>query len=141
MARPDPYRGFRFIVEINGTQAGGFQTISGIERQTHVEPYREGGVNNFEHQLVVKTTYPPLVLKRGLVDTWLWDWHQEVIEGRVQRRTVSVLLLDENGKEAWRWICDKAYPAKWTGGELDATASTLSTESIELVHHGITRQK
>ena len=68
MARPDPFRLFRFVVEIDGTEAGGFQAVSGVERQTQVEPYREGGVNDFEHQLALKTTYPPLVLKRGLVD-------------------------------------------------------------------------
>jgi phage tail-like protein len=140
MARPDPYRGFRFVLEVDGTEAGGFQTVSGIERQTEIEPYREGGVNDFEHQLVVKTTYPALVLKRGLVDTGLWDWHQDVIAGEIERRTISVLLLDDAGDEAWRWICVGAYPAKWTGAELDAMAEAVATESVELVHHGITRQ-
>ncbi|MGY1701259.1 phage tail protein [Geodermatophilus sp. SYSU D00766] len=141
MARPDPYRVFRFVVEIDGTEAGGFRAVSGVERQTQVEPYREGGVNDFEHQLVAKTTYPPLVLQRGLVGACLWDWHQEVIAGRVQRRTVSILLLDEAGQEAWRWICVGAYPVKWTGAELDALSDSVATESVELAHHGITRQR
>src|SRR4249920_1566176 len=140
MARSDPLRSFRFVVEVDGAVAGGFQSVSGIERQTDIEPYREGGVNDFEHQLVVKTTYPALVLKRGLVDTWLWDWHQAVIGGTIERRTISVLLLDGAGDEVWRWVCEKAYPAKWTGAELDAMADTVATESVELVHHGITRQ-
>jgi phage tail-like protein len=140
MSRPDPYRAYRFVVEVDGTEAGGFQAVSGVERQTAVEPYREGGVNDFEYQLVVKTTYPALVLKRGLVDSWLWDWHQDVIAGTVERRTVSVLLLDDAGDEAWRWVCVGAYPAKWTGAELDAMATGVATESVELVHHGITRQ-
>ena len=141
MARPDPFRLFRFVVEIDGTEAGGFQAVSGVERQTQVEPYREGGVNDFEHQFALKTTYPPLVLKRGLVDGWLWDWHQEVISGRVQRRTVSVVLLDEAGQEAWRWVCAAAYPARWSGAELDAMSGAVATEAVELVHHGITRQR
>ena len=140
MARPDPYRAFRFLVEIDGTEQGGFESVGGLERQTEIEPYREGGVNDYEHQLVTKTTYPPLSLKRGLVDEWLWDWHQDVIAGTVQRRTVSVILLDERGDEAWRWICAGAYPAKWVGAELNALNSAIATESVELVHHGITRQ-
>jgi phage tail-like protein len=140
MARPDPYRNFRFVVEVDGTEAGGFQTISGLERQTEIEPYREGGVNDFEHQLVIKTSYPALVLRRGLVDSALWDWHQAVIAGAVKRRTISVLLLDDAGEEAWRWVCEGAYPAKWTGAELDAMANEVATESVEFVHHGITRQ-
>jgi phage tail-like protein len=140
MSRPDPFRLFRFVVEVDGTEAGGFQTIGGIERQTKIEPYREGGVNDHEQQLAVGTTYPALVLKRGLADVSLWDWHQDVIAGVIQRRTVSVVLLDDSGNEAWRWICVGAYPAKWTGAELDAMSAAVATESVELVHHGITRQ-
>jgi phage tail-like protein len=138
--RADPYRQFRFVLEIDAAEAGGFQAVSGVERQTEIEPYREGGVNDFEHQMAIKTTYPPLTLKRGLADPWLWDWHQEVINGEITRRTVSVLLLDDSGEEAWRWICVGAYPAKWTGAELDAMGAAVATESVELVHHGITRQ-
>ena len=139
MARPDPYRVFRFVVEIDGTEAGGFQSVAGIERQTQIEPYREGGVNDYEHQLAVKTTYPALTLKRGLVDPWMWNWHQDVIAGRIARRTVSVLLLDPAGEEAWRWVVVGAFPAKWTGAELEALTAAVATESVELVHHGITR--
>lgn len=140
MTRPDPYRGFRFRVEIDGLVAGGFRSVSGMERQTTIEPYREGGVNHFEHQLAVKTTYPALTLSKGLVETTMWDWHQEVVDGSVSRRDVTISLLDESGHEAWRWVCEKAYPAKWSGADLDATTGALATESVELVHHGITKQ-
>ena len=137
--RIDPFRGFRYLVEIDGTEQGGFQSVSGLERVTEIEPYREGGVNDHERQLAVKTTYPPLVLTRGLTDTWFWDWHQDVITGDIQRRTVSVALLDDEGSEVWRFICNNAYPSKWTGGELNAETSAVATESVELVHHGLRR--
>jgi phage tail-like protein len=140
MPRPDPYRAYRFRVEIGGTQQGGFQSVSGLERVCEIEPYREGGVNDFEHQLVTKTTYPPLILKRGLVDEYLWDWHQDVINGEVERETLSIVLINESDEEAWRWICVGAYPAKWTGAELDATSNGIATESVEFVHHGLIRQ-
>lgn len=140
MPRSDPYRAFRFRVEIDGLVAGGFRSVSGIERQTTVEPYREGGVNHFEHQLAVKTTYPVLTLQRGLVETTLWDWHQDVVDGSVTRRDVTISLLDERGEEAWRWVCVGAYPSKWAGADLDATSGAIAAESVELVHHGVTKQ-
>jgi phage tail-like protein len=140
VARPDPYRAFRFLIEIQGLVQGGFRTVSGIERQTTVEPYREGGVNDFEHQFAVKTTFPPLSLQQGLVDTTLWDWHQDVIDGSITRRDVTIELLDETGRQAWRWVCQGAYPAKWSGADLDAVSGSIATESVELVHHGIRRQ-
>lgn len=140
MSRPDPYRAFCFLVEIDGTEQGGFQTVSGIERETKIEAYREGGVNDHEHQHAGLTTYPPLKLKRGLVDPALWDWHQDVIAGTVQRKAISVALLDEVGDEVWRWVLAGAYPSKWTGAELDAGQSALATETVEFVHQGLTRQ-
>ena len=140
MARPDPYRAFRFQVEIDGLVAGGFRSVSGLERQTTIEPYREGGVNHFEHQLAVKSTYPALTLQRGLVETTLWDWHQDVLDGTVLRRNVTISLLDESGDEAWRWVCEDAFPARWSGADLDATSGALAAESVEFVHHGITKQ-
>jgi phage tail-like protein len=140
MAHPDPYRAFRFRIEIGGIDRGGCQTVSGLVRQCKIEPYREGGINDFEHQLVIQTTYPPLVLKRGLVDTQLWDWHQAVIDGKVERKTVSIVLLNDAGEEAWRWICLDAFPSKWSGVDLDATANAIATESVEIVHQGLRRQ-
>jgi phage tail-like protein len=140
VARPDPFRAYRFLVEIDGTEQGGFQTVSGIERDTKIEPYREGGVNDHERQIAGLTTYPALKLKRGLVDSQLWEWHQDVIAGTVRRKTISVVLLDDVGGEAWRWVVAEAFPSKWSGAELDAGQSTLATEAVEFVHHGLTRQ-
>src|SRR5262249_10395375 len=128
MPRPDPYRAFRFQVEIENTQQAGFQTVSGLERETKTEPNPEAEVNEFEPQLPGVTTYPPLTLKRGLVDPALWSWHQDVIEGRIERKTIAVILLDEVGGEAWRWVVADAYPVKWTGPELDAAASAVAAE-------------
>jgi len=134
----DPYRAFRFLVEIQGLQVGGFQSVSGLERATKIEPYREGGVNDHELQHAGLTTYPPLRLKRGLADRTLWAWHRDVIAGNIRRKVMSVMLLDEAGAEKWRWICVGAYPAKWTGADLDAQQSVVATETVEFVHHGLT---
>jgi phage tail-like protein len=137
MLGTDPYRAFRFLVEIQGLEVGGFQSVSGLERETKIEPYREGGVNHHEVQHAGLTTYPPLRLKRGLADPMLWAWHQAVILGQIQRMVMSVVLLSEARIEAWRWIFIDAYPSKWTGADLDATQNALATETVEFVHHGL----
>src|SRR5688572_17126966 len=120
MMRADPYRAYRFRVEVDATEQGGFQSVGGLARESNIETFREGGVNTFEHQLVTLTTYPTLVLKRGLVDRDLWEWHERVILGDVERKTISIVLVGEGGNEAWRWVVQSAFPSKWTLGELDA---------------------
>jgi len=136
----DPYRNFRFRIEAQSLDRGGVQSVTGLERTTEVEPYREGGVNDHDRQLITKTTQATLVLKRGLLDTWFWDWHEDVVRGDIERRTISVILLNEIGEEAWRWVCADAYPVKWGSSDLDAVASAMAIESVELVHHGLTKQ-
>lgn len=139
MARSDPYRGFRFRVEFDQVQHGGFSRVKGIVRETRYESYREGGVNDYEHKLATLTSYGPLVLERGLVDDYLWSWHEAVVEGRIKRRNLTVALRDANDDEVWRWLVEAAFPVKWTGTDLDGNSAQVVVESVELAHHGIRR--
>ena len=137
MPRRDPYRAFRFRVEIDQIQHGGFSRVKGIARETRFESYREGGVNDYEHKLATLTSYGPLVLEHGLADDYLWTWHEAVIEGRIERHNVTITLQDERGNDMWRWLVEKAFPVKWSGSDLDGASSQVLVESVELVHHGI----
>jgi phage tail-like protein len=140
MKRNDPYSGFRFAVEIDGLLQGGFSKVRGLNRETKVESFREGGVNDFERKLVSLTTYPALVLDRGLADQRLWDWHQQVVEGNVKRRVITITLRDERGSDVWGWTVHSAFPVKWAVSDFDAASGQVATESIEFVHHGILRR-
>lgn len=136
--RNDPYLGFRFLVEIEDMIVGGFSEVSGLQAETRVEEYREGGVNDFVHRLPGGTGYPNLVLKRGLTDSEaLWQWHQDVVRGKVSRKSGYVILLDSEGKETWRWNFIGAYPVKWVGPDFRADRGTVACETIELAHNGI----
>ena len=138
MARRDPYRSYRFLVEVDRVQWGGFSRVKGVSAETKVESYHEGGVNEYEHKLATMTTYANLVLEHGLADTTrLWDWHRHVVEGRVQRRTLSVILQDEAGHEVKRWHADEAYPVKWSIADFEATSAQVLVESVEFAHHGV----
>lgn len=139
MTRNDPFHGFRFRVELDHVQQGGFARVKGLVRETKVDSYREGGVNDHEHKLANLTTFGNLVLERGLVDPYLWDWHEQVIQGNVRRRSITLALLDERGAEVWRMLVEGAFPAKWSGTDLDASNGQVLVESVELAHHGIRR--
>jgi phage tail-like protein len=125
-------------VEVLGLQVGGFSQVSGLEREVQTEDFREGGLNDYVHKLAGVTKYSNLTLRRGIADaTELWQWHQDVVDGRIERRQVVVALLDSLGKETWRWVFNQAYPVKWSGSELNATNNAVFVESIEFVHSGI----
>src|SRR5689334_13899982 len=129
MRTPDPYGGFRFRVEILGLQVGGFTEVSGLEREVTLEDFREGGVDDHTHKLATVTKYQNLTLKRGIADALeLWQWQQDVVNGKIERRQVTIVLLDVSGRDTWRWVVDKAYPVKWSGASLNAKTNEVFVE-------------
>ncbi len=136
--KPDPYTSFRFRVEIRGIIVGHFSEVSGLQIETELEPYEEGGVNDFVYQLPKRTKYQHITLKRGITDVdEMWKWYQDVVNGKFERKSGSIILLDSKGEDKWRWEFFKAFPVKWTGPEFRADGNTVAFESIELAHHGI----
>ena len=140
MRNSDPYGAFRFRVEILGLQVGGFSEVSGLEREVQLEDFREGGLNDYTHKLVTVTKYPNLTLKRGLADRIeLWQWHQDVINGKIERRQITIVLVDTAGADTWRWMFAQAYPVKWSGASLNASTAAVFVESVDFAHNGIKR--
>ena len=140
-ARNDPYLGFNYFVEIDGLIVGGFTEVTGLQIETEVQEYREGGLNDYVHKLPGATRYPSnLVLKRGLTDAeTFWSWHQDVVQGKVERKNGSIFLLDSQRVPATWWNFANAYPVKWSGPELRAGSNAVAVETVELVHQGITK--
>ena len=140
--RTDPYRGFRFRVEIDSLVVGGFSEVSGLHHELETEDYNEGGVNGYAHKLPKTVKYPNVVLKRGITDADnLWKWQRSVgkKQTKIDRKAVRIILLDEQGKEKVSWRCLMAYPVKLIGPDLKADANSVAIESLELAHCGIER--
>ena len=137
MARQDPLRGFRFLLEIDEIASGGFTRVKGITREVKHESYREGGVNEYEHKLLTQVSYPVLVLERGLAMDDLWKWALAAADGDVKRRTVRIRLQNEANEKAWALEIEHALPVKWSASDLDAQSSPVVMESLELAHHGL----
>ncbi|RYE81497.1 MAG: phage tail protein [Hyphomicrobiales bacterium] len=132
----DPFTNFRFLVEIEGVQRGGFARVKGMGREIKLDTYREGGLNDYEHKLLNQVTYGNIILERGLVDDYMWSWHDRTVDGDIERRRLTIVLRDAQESEVWRWLVDGAIPVKWSGSDLDAGSAAVLVESIELAHRG-----
>ncbi|MFH5187476.1 phage tail protein [Paenibacillus sp. TAB 01] len=129
---------FRFQVEIKGVIVGGFSEVTGMQAETEVMEYQEGGVNTHLHYFPKQTKFSRIVLKRGLTQsTELWDWYEATIVGKAKQTNGSIILFNETGEEVCRWNFFDAYPVKWNGPELNAANGNVAIESIEIVHHGL----
>jgi phage tail-like protein len=139
--RVDPYRGFNFLVEIDGITQGGFQEVSGLDSSTPSVDYREGTDPNHVRKLSGGLNqFTAVSLKRGITDSdELWKWRQTVVDGKMQRRNGSIVLLDETGAEKIRWNFINAWPSKWTGPSFNSTSTAVAIETLELTHEEIKR--
>ncbi len=139
MRKKDPYLSFRFRVEIDGIENGGFTEVSGLQAEVEVFDYREGGVNEFIHKLAGPVRYPSNVtLKHGLMEAdRIWKWEQEMLDGRIERHNMSIILMDAAGQDKWRWEFKKAYPVRWSGPDLRASTAEVAIETLELAHQGL----
>lgn len=137
MARLDPLRGFRFLLEIDGITSGGFTRVKGITREIKHESYREGGNNEYEHKLLTQVSHPVVVLERGLALDDLWAWALAAADGDVMRKTIRIRLQNEANEKMWAWQIEHALPVKWSASDLDASSSQVVMESLELAHHGL----
>jgi phage tail-like protein len=45
--------------------------------------------------------------------------------------------MNSSGEEERRWNFEQAYPVKWTGPDLRATANEVAFESLEFAHKGL----
>jgi phage tail-like protein len=138
--RADPFVAFRFEVRVDDLPLGGFSECGGLQLETEVMDYAEGGLNTHLHKLPVRTKQSPIRLKRGVVDRVLWDWYADLVGGLVVRRNGSILVHDPSGATVVaQWQFRRAYPVKWIGPELNATQNQVAVETIELVHEGLER--
>ena len=133
MPRPNPYKNFRFLVEIDGITQAGFSDCSGFGSNVEVIEYREGGDPATVYKLPGKSSYPDIMLKWGISDSRdLYDWHLSAITGSVDRKNGSIIVLDDGGQEKIRWNFFSAWPSKYDGPDFTAKGNDVAIDSLTL---------
>lgn len=142
--RKDPYRNFRFRIAIDGIQIAAFSDATIPDTSTDAVDYREGTDATHVKKLSGLTKFGNVTLKRGLTDTMeLYNWRKAVMQkgASKNRKSLSIILVDEEGNEKAQWDIVEAWPVKYDVSALNAKGNEVSVESIELAHEGISRVK
>ncbi len=137
----DPYRAYNFKLMIQGVAEGHFTECSGLGIKVQVIKYREGGTNQVIHCIPGPVEYADVTLRYGLTASRdLWDWLMTAVQGKVDRKNVSILLLDSDGvAEVMRWDLVNAWIAEWRGSVLNALQREVAIESLTLVFETLQR--
>jgi phage tail-like protein len=111
-----------------------FQKVSGITATVDTEPLTEGGENLLTYHLPKGITYENLKLERGMVigSALNIEFNATMSLFQFLPGNVMVSLLSENSIPIANWLFLKAYPAKWSVSDLDATANAIVVDTMEL---------
>ncbi|NUR28783.1 MAG: phage tail protein [Catenulispora sp.] len=134
----DPYRAYNFKLLINNVTNGHFTEVSGLEINIRKLDYREAG-NDRIRAIPGQVEYSPITLHFGVTASReLWDWVSSAAKGTVNRRNISIVLLDAAGTaEVLRWNVINAWPMQWRGAHLNTLAHEIAIESITLAYEGL----
>lgn len=144
----DPYKNFKFEVEIEGFVHAGFNKVSGLKHTIEMIEYREGAENETMRKLPGRSVFEPVTLERGQSDNSDFvDWINEIFnidnidgnQGAVEgfRRDVTIYLKNKAGTRVKKWQLFNAWPGERTDGDLDASANDVMTEGFLLHHEGL----
>ncbi|WCT10381.1 phage tail protein [Mucilaginibacter jinjuensis] len=138
-----PPVGFHFKVEFVGIGNDNdvrFQAVSGLSIEFDTEAFKEGGENRFEHTLPVRTKYPDLSLKRGmLTDSKVIDWCLDAFQNRVFNPVhINIVLLNEEHQPLKTWNVYNAWPKKWSVSDLNAQDNSIVIETLDISYNYFT---
>jgi phage tail-like protein len=137
----DPYRAYNFKLEIQGVTEGHFTECSGLGVKVDVISYREGGASQVIHRLPGQVSYADVTLRYGLTNSrQLWEWFLTSMRGKVERRNISIVLIDSDGvTEAMRWNLINAWVSEWRGAVLNASTHEVAIEAVTIVFETLER--
>ena len=130
---------FHFQVEWGGTRIG-FTEVSGLSTELQPIEYREGSSLNYNvTKMPGMPKFADISLKRGVFakDNEFFQWISTVKLNTIDRRDLTISLLNENHDPVMVWKITAAWPSKVEGPSLKSTGNEVAIESITLVHEGI----
>jgi phage tail-like protein len=129
----EPYINFNFLVELDGITRASFHECSAFSSSVDVLEYNEGGSLS-SMKLPGRVKYANIMLKRGMTaDLELYNWHLQVVQGTIQRKNGSIILLDRSSTQVARWDFTQAFPSKCDGPDLNAEDNKIAFDSYEIV--------
>jgi phage tail-like protein len=142
MASNYPLVKFHFQVEWGGTKIG-FTEVSGLDVETEVVEYREGNSPEYSKiKMPGMQKFSNLTLKRGTFksDNEYFAWWNTVKLNTIERRDITISLLNEDHDPVVTWKVKNAWPTKIQSTDLKADGNEVAIESMEIVHEGLTIQ-
>ncbi|SFK91681.1 conserved hypothetical phage tail region protein [Lachnospiraceae bacterium KH1T2] len=136
---------------VNGTAA--FTEVSGIAASVDVIEFRQGNANSMAPvKIPGLVKHDNITLKMGYtLNNAFKTWVMECVKDsrkEMQRTDLTIELIDINGgtpeavpssvSGSVIWVLKNAWVTKYTGPDLNSTASEVAIESVEIAYEELT---
>jgi phage tail-like protein len=138
-----PLPKFHFEVKI-GKEKWRFQEVNGLESEIEVLEYRHGKSKQFaKFKMPGMKKVSDVTLKKGVFkgDTKLFEWFKKNNLNTVERKTITISLLNEKHRAEIIWTLANAFPKKIESTNLNAQGSEIAIETIVLSHEELDIEK
>jgi phage tail-like protein len=137
-----PLPKFHFQVEWAGSKLG-FTECSGLDVETEIIEYRDGASPEYsKRKMPGMQKFSNITLKRGVFasDNEFYDWWNTVSLNTIERRDLTISLLNEAHEPVVVWKIKNAWPTKIQSTDLKADGNEVAIETMELAHEGLSIQ-
>jgi phage tail-like protein len=135
-----PYGNQHFRVDLGeGAEgpAAGFSQVVLPDICLDIIEYRNGNdKESGTRKLPGLARYDNVILRRGIIGSLnLYDWINQVRNGDANaRRNVTITLLSEDLTAVLTWKLFRAWPVKYSFGELNAKGTDVAVEELVLAY-------
>ena len=137
-----PLPKFHFRVEWGGTRIG-FTEVTGLEVSTDVIEYRDGASPEYSKiKMPGMQKFGNITMKRGIFksDNEYYNWWNTHALNTIERRDITISLLNESHEPVVVWKIKNAWPVKVQSTDLKGDGNEVAIETIEIAHEGLTMQ-
>ena len=130
---------FHFSVKF-GTEELGFSEVSGLTQENQVIEYRDGLFREYSSiKMPGLRKFSPIVFKHGIMkgDNKSFQWLSTIKLNKVERKDLTISLLNEEHQPVMVWKVHNAFPVKVEGPQLKALGNEFAIEGMEVQHEGI----
>jgi len=134
-----PLPKFHFSVVWGGVRIG-FTEVTGLDMQVEAIEYREGFSPEYSKvKMPGMHKFSNITLKRGSVagDSEFYTWINTISLNTVERRDITISLLNEAHAPVMTWTAKNAFPVKLQASDLKSDGNEVAIETLELAHEGL----
>lgn len=135
-----PLPKFHFSVNWGGSKIA-FTEVSGLNRDMDVIEHRVGSSPEFfKKKMPGLQKTSNITFKRGVFinDNEFFEWYNTVALNTVERRDITISLLDENHEPRVVWKVKDCFIVSLKSTDLKAEANEAAIDTIEVANNGFT---